>query len=141
MIHRQAGVSLGLALAFLIMLPVSRGSEVDQATKLTFNHSLHIPGRVVPAGTYWFVVPKHGIVQIFSSDRSVVLATLQAITAQRLEPSGKTEITFADRGEMQPATIVTWFYPGRTIGHEFIYSKQETEELARNRQRSIVAGN
>jgi hypothetical protein len=140
--HRKMVLSLGLALAFLIMLPVSRASEVDQASRLTFNHSLHVPGRVLPAGTYWFVVPTPGIVQIFTSDRSVVLATLQAITAERPEPSGKTEITFANQGEMQqPASIVTWFYPGRTIGHEFIYSKQETAELARNRQQTVVSGN
>jgi len=100
-----------------------------------------MPGRVLPAGTYWFVVPGPGIVQIFSADRSMVLATLHDIAAQRLKPSDATEISVADGKEMQPETIVTWFYPERTIGHEFIYSRQETAELARNKQHTIVAGN
>ena len=31
---------------------------------------------------------------------------------------------------MQPETIVTWFYPGEDIGHEFVYSNSEEQELA-----------
>src|ERR1700739_4294781 len=64
---------LATMLAFLIMLPVVRASEEDQATKLTFNKAVQIPGRVLPAGTYWFVLletnttPK--VVQVYNSDR------------------------------------------------------------------------
>jgi len=135
-----AVASLGLTLTLLMMLPVARGSEADQATKLTFNQSVHLPARVLPAGTYWFVVPAPGFVQIFNSDRSQVITTLQDISAERSQATGKTEITFVDRGEMQPAAIVTWFYPGRTTGHEFVYAKQESAKLARNKPHTIVAG-
>ena len=55
MISRKAFATLGLLLAFLIMLPVSRALETDRATKLTFSQSVQIPGRTLPAGTYWFV--------------------------------------------------------------------------------------
>jgi hypothetical protein len=41
---------------------------------------------------------------------------------------------------MQPGAIVTWFYPGRTIGHEFRYSKQDQKEIALAKQRTIVSG-
>ncbi len=142
MINRKVFVLLGLALA-LLMLPVARASETDQATKLTFSQSVQIPGRVLAAGTYWFVVdPTYDshIVQIFSQDRSTLYATLQTIFAEYLEPSKGTEITFADRGSMQPEAIITWFYPGRTIGHEFVYPKQERNELANNKQHTIVTG-
>jgi hypothetical protein len=47
---------LGLVFAFLIMLPVLRASEFDQATKFTFSQPVSIPGQVLPAGTYWFTV-------------------------------------------------------------------------------------
>src|ERR1700722_566311 len=42
-------------LAFLTTLPVARASDQDQASKLTFNKAVQIPGRVLPAGTYWFI--------------------------------------------------------------------------------------
>ena len=37
---------------------------------------------------------------------------------------------FADREPMQPETILSWFYPGRTSGHQFVYSKVEEQEIA-----------
>src|ERR1700722_1274755 len=117
MIDKKAFAVLGLALASLIVLPNAHASETDQATKLTFSQSVQIPGQVLPAGTYWFLAtPDPQVVRIFSEDRSTCYATLQTISAEQLVPSDKTEITFAERASMRPEAIVTWFYPGRTIG-------------------------
>jgi hypothetical protein len=139
MINRKAVVLLGLAVA-LLMLPVARASETDQAMKLTFSQSVQIPGRVLPAGAYWFIVPKPGIVQIFSSDQSTLYETLTTISSEHVEPADNSAISFVERGPMQPEAIVSWFYPGRTIGNEFVYPKKERNELARNQQHTIVAG-
>jgi hypothetical protein len=134
---------LATMLAFLIILPAARASEEDQATKLTFNKAVQIPGRVLPAGTYWFILADNNaipsIVQIFNSDRSTLYATILTINAERLNPTGNTAITFADRGSMQPETIVTWFYPGYTSGHEFVYSNREQQELAQVKHRTVMA--
>ena len=142
MIKRKLFV-VGLALGLLATLPAARASEENQATKLTFSRAVQIPGRVLQAGTYWFVTehaPGSKIVRIFSSDKSILYASLQTASAEYLEPVDKTEITFAVRGEMQPEAIVTWFYPGRTIGHEFIYPKQQEKEIARDKQHVVISG-
>jgi hypothetical protein len=34
---------------------------------------------------------------------------------------------------------VKWFYPGNTSGHELVYSKQEEQQLAQDRQQTTVA--
>jgi hypothetical protein len=34
---------------------------------------------------------------------------------------------------------VTWFYPGETSGHEFVYSKSEQQELAQAKHQTIMA--
>ena len=141
MINRKAVAVLGLALGFLIMLPVARASELDQASKLTFSQSVQIPGRVLPAGTYWFVVPEPGLVRIFNSDQTTLYATLQTISSEHPEAVEKTEITFADRGSMRPAAIVTWFYPGRSIGQEFLYSRDDRMEIAQANLRTVAAAN
>jgi hypothetical protein len=134
---------LATMLAFLMMLPAARASDEDQATKLTFNKAVQIPGRVLPAGTYWFVLPETNtdpkIVQIFNSDRSALYATILTINAERSNPTDNTALTFADRGSMQPETIVTWFYPGNTSGHEFVYSNREEQELAQVKHRTVMA--
>jgi len=130
-------------LAFLMMLPVARASEEDQATKLTFNKAVQIPGRVLPAGTYWFILADNNgsrnIVQVFNSDRSTLYATIRTINAVRSNPTGNPALTFADRGSMQPETIVTWFYPGYSLGHEFVYSDREERELAQVKHHTVMA--
>jgi RNA polymerase sigma factor (sigma-70 family) len=133
---------LATVLAFLTTLPVARASEQDQATKLTFNKAVQIPGRVLPAGTYWFVLAESNttpnVVQVFNSDRSTLYATVLSVNA-RTKPADKTTITFADRGSMQPENIVTWFHPGYTTGHEFVYANSEEKELAQVKQHAVVA--
>jgi hypothetical protein len=141
---RKAISILGLLLAFAIILPVARADEYDQATKLTFSQSVQIPGRVLPAGTYWFVladtsIANRNIIHIFNSDRSALYATVSTITADRAQRSDHTAITFAERQSKQPSAIVTWFYPGRNSGHEFVYPKSEEQELAQGKHQTVMA--
>ena len=140
---RKAFITAGLVLASLIMLPVAHADEWDQASQLTFSQSVQIPGRVLPAGTYWFVladtVGNRNIIQVFNSDRSTLYATVFAVTAERPHPSDNTTITFAKRESMPTNAIVTWFYPGDNSGHEFVYSKSEEKELARAKHQTIMA--
>jgi hypothetical protein len=141
-IHRKL-VTLVTVLAFLTMLPVIKADEGDQATKLTFSKSVQIPGRVLPAGTYWFVVAdtpgNTNIVRVFNADRSMLYATLFTIGEIRSQATDDSAITFVNRGSMQPETLVSWFYPGRTDGHEFLYSQPEEHELAQLQHRTVMA--
>ena len=136
---------LGLLFAIAIILPVARADQFDQASKLTFNQPVQIPGRVLPAGTYWFVVAdtsvgNRSIVHIFNSDRSTLYATLLTNGSERLQGNDKTTITFAERGAAKPEAIVDWFYPGRTIGHQFVYpTRDEREEIASAKHETVLA--
>jgi hypothetical protein len=142
MTTKKTLITLGLALASVIVLPTARADEYDQASKLTFNKSVQIPGHVLPAGTYWFMlanINSRNVVQVFSSDRSTLYATILTIEADRPERTDKTAITFAERG-MQPETIVFWFYPGSSAGHQFLYPKAVEQEVARAERRTITVG-
>jgi Protein of unknown function (DUF2911) len=136
--------TVALLLAFLIVLPGARADEANQATEVTFDQPVQIPGRVLPAGTYWFILPRdvtqHYVVRIFSSDRTMLYATLFTIDAERPEPSDHTAFTFAERGGVHPEALLTWFYPGDTTGHEFVFPKQVWEELAKGKQDTVMAG-
>src|SRR4029077_14748921 len=139
----KAFVILGLLLVFATMVPVTRADELNQATVVTFSQPVQIPGQVLPAGTYQFVVVDgfdRQIVRIFNADRSKVIATMHAVTRQRQQATGSTAITLAERGMDQPEAIVACFYPGRSEGHELIYSKQEARELAQAKQETVVLG-
>jgi hypothetical protein len=135
-------ITLGMLLAFVISLPSARAGEYDQTTKLTFSQSVQIPGRVLPAGTYWFELANtpssRNIVNIYNSDRSTIYATIITINAESLTAYEKTTFNFADREPMQPKTLVSWFYPGESTGHQFVYSPTEEHELAQVKHYTIV---
>jgi hypothetical protein len=130
-------------LAFAILLPVLRADEANQATKVTFSQPVQVPGKTLPAGTYYIQLLRNAgdseIVQIFNEDHEFI-ATLFAIPRERREPTGKSAFVLANRGEGKAEAIVAWFYPGHTDGHEFLYPKPERQELARVQTQTVVAG-
>jgi hypothetical protein len=139
---KKTFITLALLLAFVMMLPSARASDRDQAAEITFNQPVQVPGRVLPAGTYWFVVSEantsRNIVQIFNSNRSMLFATVLTINTESLTTTDKSAITFAEREPMQPQTILSWFYPGRALGHQFVYSNVEQRELAQAKQYTLM---
>jgi hypothetical protein len=98
---------------------------------------------VLPAGTYLFEPADHGsepnIVQVFSSDRTVLYGTFLTVATERQDPTGDTTVTLAEPESGGTPVLGKWFYPGRDIGNKFLYSKQTEKELARDSQQTIVA--
>jgi len=136
---------IGLIIATVLFFEVAaHADEYDLKTKLTFSQSVQIPGRVLPAGTYLFKLADNAsdrhIVQVFNSDGTTLYATLMAVSAERPEPSDKSVVTFAEQGDGRPEALLKWFYPGETIGNEFVYSKPEEKQIAQDRQQTVEAG-
>jgi hypothetical protein len=74
-IKKAIGRALSVAFALAILTPAARASVRDQATRITFNQPVRVPGKILPAGTYWFVLSNVGAadrdtVSIYSSDWS-----------------------------------------------------------------------
>jgi hypothetical protein len=127
--------SFCVALFCLLVLPASlMASERDQATQITFNESVEVPGHVLAAGTYWFALmdsqSERNIVQIWNEDRSQLIATVFTIADDRVEPADETVVTFEERPGDQAEAIQSWFYPGENSGHEFIYPKNRAISVA-----------
>jgi Protein of unknown function (DUF2911) len=139
----KAYIALGLIIAFTLFVELAaHADEFNQATTLTFNEPIQIPGQTLPAGTYLFRLANAdsdlNIVQVLNSDGTVLYATLQTIATERQEPTGHTAITLAEQASGKADALLKWFYPGRVIGNEFVYSNQEEKELAQDRQQTIV---
>lgn len=117
-------------------LPSAHAGIWNQKTELTFNHPVEIPHTILPAGTYWFVLANDAsnrdVVQIYSADWSKRYATLQTIPAQRFRTTNNTDLTFAERPANKPEALLTWYYPGQSMGHKFIYSSRHEKEFARD---------
>lgn len=146
MIRKALGTLTGgvLALALVAFVPNARADETNKATQLTFNQPVELPGNVVlPTGTYWFVVPlnvKGGqIVQVFSADRTKLLDTVETISQDRQNVTDNTQLTFGRISNRQPVMLMSWFYPGRTIGNQFLYSPKRESQLSEGRQITVMA--
>jgi hypothetical protein len=137
-----------LAMAFALITALSFGASVSRAddrsqlTKLTFSQAVEVPGQVLPPGSYWFVLADLGsernVVQIFSEDWSTLYATVLTIPAERQQPSDGITLTFAERPSSQPEAVLTWFYPGKAYGHEFVYPAWEEHQLSPSVRQSVA---
>jgi hypothetical protein len=137
-------IAVGLVIAFALFFELgAHADESDEATFISFSAPVQIPGQVLPAGTYLFELADHGsepnVVQVFSSDRSVLYGTFLTVATDRQDPTDDTTVTLAEPESGGTPALVKWFYPGRDIGNEFLYSKQTEKELARDSQQTIVA--
>jgi hypothetical protein len=119
-------IVFALVMVLWFVAPVTRASEWDESSQITFSQPVQIPGNtVLPAGTYWFEIANsatdRNIVQIFDVNLRPI-ASVIARSTQMDQPSDDTVLTFAQRSPDQPVLLLKWFYPDNTIGHEFVYS-------------------
>ena len=119
----------GVALA-----PNGHADEWNKKTTLTVSESFQVPNKVLPPGTYVIKLldspsDRH-IVQIFNADETQILTTILAIPNYRLQPTGKTVVSFWETPPGQPVALRAWFYPGDNFGQEFAYPKSAAVQIA-----------
>jgi hypothetical protein len=127
-----------LSLVAVTAVSSAKADEWNNKTVMTFDAPFEVPGvgaQILPAGTYVFKLLDNdgdrNIVQIFNQAEDHVFTTILAIPNYRLKATGKTVMTFKERGEGQPEAIRAWFYPGKEWGQEFVYPKARALELAK----------
>src|ERR1700730_8907176 len=136
-------IAVGMILAFALFFELAaHADEADQATEITFSQPIQVPGQILPAGTYLFKLVNSdelNIVQIFSADRTHLYATLQTVPTGDRQVAGDTPVTVAGQGAGKPHVLLKWSYPGDETGHEFVYSNELENQVAQDRQQTVVA--
>ena len=139
----KVALLIAFAIASVLFLEVAaHADEMDQSIKITFSQPIQIPGQILSAGTYLFKLADPNdldVVYVFNAEGTRLYASLDTITAERRQPTGDTVVVLAEQPDGRPETLVKWFYPGNTSGHELVYSKQEEQQLAQDRQQTIKA--
>jgi len=132
----------GFVLACMTLLPAARADEWNQMTKLSFSQPIEIPGSVLPAGSYWFVLENspcnRNVVEVFTSDWSKELARFITMPSLRQQSTNRTEFTFAERPQGRPDALLNWYYPGSLNGLEFLYSSRHEREFAHDVQQDVI---
>jgi hypothetical protein len=127
------------------LAPGARADEWNKKTILTFSGPVQVPGATLPAGSYVFkladIPGNRHVVQVFDKDEKKIYTTLLAVPNQRPEPSDKPVILFSERATGSPQAVRVWYYPGDTIGDEFVYPKSQAMRIAKDTHSRVLATN
>jgi hypothetical protein len=138
--------AIGCAAALTVLFaPAARADAWNKKTILTFSGPVQIPGVTLPAGSYVFkladIPGNRHVVQVFDKDEKKIYTTMLAIPNQRLDPSDKPVVLFSERATGSPQAVKVWYYPGETIGNEFVYPKSQAIKIAKETHQSVLAMN
>jgi hypothetical protein len=123
--------------------PASAQGPMDSRTEFTFNQPVELPGVTLPPGTYIFrfvdATTGRKVMQVQAKDASdKTYGMFLTISAERPKPSDDAELRFLETPAGQPAAVKTWWYPGNTIGREFIYPKSQARRLAQATNTTVL---
>ena len=132
--RNQRGLMLAILFCITGLAPkVIAANPVNEATKMTFSEPVEIPGRVLPAGTYWFLRMTQplelNVVQVYDATRTHLITTIPCAAADLVTTPRVTEVTFTEPGGASPAALLTWFYEGNAYGQRFYYSPRELARI------------
>lgn len=121
----------------------AQGGPMDSRTEFTFNQPVELPGVTLPPGTYIFrfvdATTGRKVMQVQAKDASdKTYGMFLTISAERPKPSDNAELRFLETPAGAPAAVKTWWYPGNTIGREFIYPKSQARRLAQATNTTVL---
>ena len=146
--------ALACVASAVLALPLSAAAQgpVNQDTFFTFSQDVELPNKTLPAGKYLFQLAdspsNRHIVKVMSADRKEIYATLLAIPYYSNDrPSDDPQVRFMEtpasgtNGNTAAAgtnAIKIWFYPGNSVGHEFIYPRSQAMRIASRTGSSVL---
>jgi hypothetical protein len=114
---------------------VAQAQPADYRTYFTFSAPVTLPGITLPAGTYLFRLAdpdtSRKVISVLSADGKTPLAMLHTIPSQLPQAPRDAEVRFMETPANMPPAVKTWWYPGKSIGYEFIYPRQQALQLAK----------
>lgn len=141
--------ALACVASTVLALPLVAGAQgpANQDTFFTFSQDVELPNKTLPAGKYLFQLAdspsNRHVVKVMSADRKEIHATLLAIPYYSNErPSDEPQVRFMETPAAGTAAgtnaIKIWFYPGRSVGHEFIYPRSQATRIASRTGSSVL---
>lgn len=125
---RRTQLALAVAMAAFAAAPLA---AQDRATTVEFKTATRLPGVTLQPGTYVFRLGQpatnQNVVEVYSSDGSKKIATLLTVD-YATPPSG--DVTTVVFEKTNPPVLRAWYFPGETIGREFVYTEAEAKTIS-----------
>ena len=125
--RRIALAALALALVTVFTAPsMQAGANLSNVNRVTFNHSVALPGVILLPGSYTFEAGALGmspnVVRVTSPDYQKLYFV--GLTQRVTRPANMARNQVVSLGESpigQPSPIRAWYPIGSQSGHEFLY--------------------
>ena len=139
-----------LTAAVICLAPqATRADEYDKKTIVTFDQPTEVPGIVLQPGKYVIKLlnssSNRHIAEVMNERMDHLYALTFTTAAERLWPisdrDNKKILTFYEGKNGQPQAVRQWFWPGDTIGQEFLYPKNQAAKIAANTGEKVPEGN
>jgi len=134
-----------LAVALAGLAPKTMlADDYDKKTVITLDQPTEVPGIVLPPGTYVIKLlnsssDRH-IAEILNEKMDHLYALTFTAAAEKVERTGKTVVTFYEGSDGKPQAMRKWFWPGDTIGQEFLYPKNQAAEISARVHEKVAEG-
>jgi len=142
---RVTVIATAMVLAVMVGMSARVAAQnpvANERTFMTFSNAVEMPGVTLPAGTYVFRLadtPTRNVVQVLSKDEKDILGQWTFVQAQRPKATEDTVVMFREQPEGTTAAVQYWYYPGETIGKEFVYPKDQAQKIANRTGASVLS--
>jgi hypothetical protein len=143
-------LQMGVVTAVLVSLapPPTLADEYDKKTIVNFAQPTEVPGIVLQPGKYVIKLlnssSNRHIAEIMNEGMDHLYALTFTVAAERVGPltdaQNKKILTFYEGKNGQPQAVRQWFWPGDTIGQEFLYPKDQAAKIAANTKEKVAEG-
>jgi hypothetical protein len=142
---RFALIQIGVLATVMALAPLtSRADDYDKKTVITIDQPTEVPGIVLQPGKYVIKLlnssSNRHIVEIMNERMDHLYALTFAVPAEKVEQKSKTVLTFYEGAEGHPQAMRKWFWPGDTIGQQFVYPKNQAAELSTRTKEKVPEG-
>jgi LPXTG-motif cell wall-anchored protein len=120
------------------------GDDYDKKTVVTISAPAEAPGIILQPGTYVIKLlnssSNRHIAEIMNERMDHLYALTFTVAAEKITPSGKTVLTFYEASNGRPPALRKWFWPGDTVGQEFIYPKDQAARISAATKERVPEG-
>jgi len=133
---------LGLGLSVTLFASAVQAQPEDKRTYFTFSGPIALPSVTLPAGRYLFRIvdtsSSRKVIQVLDENQKKPYAMANTIPDQRRDPAKDATVVFYESPRGTPAAVKSWWYPGESIGYQFIYPRAQAKQIAKNTGQPVL---
>jgi len=122
----------------------SLADDYDKKTIVTLDQPTEVPGIVLQPGKYVIRLlnssSNRHITEILNEKMDHLYALTFTVAAEKVQRTGKTVLTFYEGAQGRPQAMRRWFWPGDTIGQEFVYPKNQAAAISARTKENVPEG-